>query len=172
MYLYFFETLDYNSNNKISNQIGFTITELLIVVAIMSILGAIAIPAYQDYITRAQVSEAVSLLGAMKQPLSEYGVENKAWPTGLVDPNAVQGVNEISVTLEGNYSTLSNTVTGIYPNGVTTATINIGKASGTVLKMTTADGGSIWACGNTTVGTVTGTGSTVNVRYLPKGCKP
>ncbi|MGX8220862.1 pilin [Psychrobacter celer] len=161
-------TRRYNSNK----QSGFTLIEIILVVAIIGILAAIAIPRYQDNVTRAQVSEAFTLLGALKQPLSEYGVENNAWPIALVGPNAIQGVNEISVTLSGNYSTLSNTVVGTYPNGVTTATINTGKAAGTLLKMTTADGGSVWACGNTTVGTAKGTGSTVNARYLPNACKP
>src|SRR4026209_153095 len=62
-------------------QKGFTLIELMIVVAIIGILAAAAIPAYQDYIARAQVSEAVSLLGSGKTGLAEYFADKSVWPT-------------------------------------------------------------------------------------------
>ena len=154
------------------SQSGFTLIEMMIVVVIIGILAAIAIPAYQLYITRAQVSEAASLLGALKQPLAEYGVENNAWPTAFVGPNDVQGIDEISVTLDGKYSTVSNTIEGTYPNGTIKSTINTGLANGKVLTMITVNGGSVWACGNTTVGGATGTATTIDGKYLPNACKP
>src|SRR5256885_11853123 len=64
---------------------GFTLIELMIVVAIIGILAAVAIPAYQDYIARAQVSEAVSLLGAAKTPMAEYISDKGSFPAAITD---------------------------------------------------------------------------------------
>ena len=64
---------------------GFTLIELMIVVAIIGILAAVAIPAYQDYIARAQVSEAVSLTAGGKTPLAEYYNDKGIWPAKASD---------------------------------------------------------------------------------------
>ena len=158
-------------------QKGFTLIELMIVVAIIGILAAIAIPAYSDYITRSQVSEAVNLGGGLKQPLQEYGDDKSAWPTKIVTPGTTPAAGEINGALNGKYSTVTDTVGGTYPNGIIAATVDTGKAQGGVLTFTTNNGGSLWACGNTTVGTgtpdaVTGAGTTIDAKYLPNACKP
>ena len=152
-------------------QKGFTLIELMIVVAIIGILAAIAIPAYQDYITRGQVSEAVTLGGGLKSPLSEYGADRNAWPT-LVAPTATPSSGELNATLVGKYSSVDSSVSGTYPAGVVTVTMTDGKASGSALTYTTANGGSTWACGNTTVDGASGSGTTIDAKYLPNACKP
>jgi len=86
-------------------QQGFTLIELMIVVAIIGILAAIAIPAYQDYTIRAQVSEGLNLSGGAKAAVTEYFQDRGTMPTtnalaGLADGDEIQGkyVDEVLVT--------------------------------------------------------------------------
>ncbi len=86
-------------------QQGFTLIELMIVVAIIGILAAIAIPAYQDYTIRAQVSEGLNLSGGAKAAVTEYFQDRGTMPTdnalaGLADAGDIQGkyVIEVEVT--------------------------------------------------------------------------
>src|ERR1700716_3656331 len=65
-------------------QKGFTLIELMIVVAIIGILAAIAIPAYQDYTIRAQVTEGLNLAAPVKTAIAEHYANNGTWPSALI----------------------------------------------------------------------------------------
>ena len=66
-------------------QKGFTLIELMIVVAIIAILAAIALPAYQDFVKRSKVSEAVATAGACKTSVAEFAVATGALPANLTE---------------------------------------------------------------------------------------
>ncbi|EMT2793561.1 pilin, partial [Neisseria gonorrhoeae] len=93
-------------------QKGFTLIELMIVIAIVGILAAVALPAYQDYTARAQVSEAILLAEGQKSAVTEYYLNHGIWPKD----NTSAGVASPASNIKGKY-VKSVTVA----NGVVTA---------------------------------------------------
>ena len=87
-------------------QQGFTLIELMIVVAIIGILAMIAVPAYQSYIIRSQISEGLELSGSLKTAVAEYHSETGSFPTNnaeaaLESPGSYAGNYVSSITVNG-----------------------------------------------------------------------
>jgi type IV pilus assembly protein PilA len=139
---------------------GFTLIELMIVIAIIGLLAAIAIPAYQDYIARAQVTEAVELLASSKMPLAEFYSDKGRWPAeaaSVIGTLTGKYVQSVEIT-QGNGST-DSTVLEI------TATMKMSGVSalvqGGTLMISTETAGRIWNCYQ----------GTISPRYRPSACK-
>ncbi|HEZ4763927.1 TPA: pilin [Neisseria meningitidis] len=94
-------------------QKGFTLIELMIVIAIVGILAAVALPAYQDYTARAQVSEAILLAEGQKSAVTEYYLNHGKWPGNNSDAGVAS-----SSTIKGKYVQKVEV-----NNGVVTATM-------------------------------------------------
>jgi type IV pilus assembly protein PilA len=138
-----------------SMQRGFTLIELMIVVAIVGILAALAIPAYQNYTIKAKISEGIQLADAAKTAVAHYYQTRNAWPT-----------TNVQAGLPLNISSTYVTSVAVGNNGVIDVTYNdaSGAGAGTVLEFVpNATNGSItWACN--------GTNTTVPQQYLPPNC--
>jgi len=144
---------------------GFTLIELMIVVAIIGILAAVAIPAYQDYIARSQVSEAVSLMGSAKTPLAEYFADKGFWPTNLSDVLG-NSTGKYTGSVSGvDTGTINGTASG-YSVQSTMKTQAINAAiTGAKIRLHTLDSGKNWNC---TVGAAT---PALSSKYLPGACR-
>lgn len=139
-------------------QQGFTLIELMIVVAIIAILAAIALPAYQDYLVRSQVSEGLSLTSGAKSAVAETYANTGEFP----ETNAAAGL-EAADKIKGKYVDSVDVGT----EGAITATFGTGanaKINGKKLVLTPTDNdGSIsWSC-------VTNTD--IDQKYLPTSCR-
>ena len=136
-------------------QQGFTLIELMIVVAIIGILAAVAIPAYQDYIVRARVTEGLSLSTAGKTAVTEYFSSQGTLPT-----------NNTQAGLAGSQDISGNSVDSveIIANGVIRVTFSTPAISASTLELqpTTSEGKVVWDCA---------TGGDLEAKYRPSSCR-
>jgi type IV pilus assembly protein PilA len=134
---------------------GFTLVELMMVVAIIGLLASIALPSYHSYAARAQVTEAMELLMGFKSPLGDWYGDRNDWPTSL---------DELLGTTTGKYvGTITGSGSGsTYTLIATMKTSGINPALyGHTMTLVTTDGGKTWDC----------TGGTILTQYRPTACR-
>ncbi|HEZ3638769.1 TPA: pilin [Neisseria meningitidis] len=160
-------------------QKGFTLIELMIVIAIVGILAAVALPAYQDYTARAQVSEAILLAEGQKSAVTEYYLNHGEWPGN----NSSAGVASSS-TIKGKYVQKVEVAKGVITATMLSSGVNK-EIQGKKLSLWAKrqDGSVKWFCGqpvtranangdDVTAATANGkTADNINTKHLPSTCR-
>jgi type IV pilus assembly protein PilA len=140
-----------------------TLIELMAVLTIVGALGAVAMPAYSDYVARAQVTEATGLLSSAKAPLAEYFLNTGRWPDAPGEVMAsTSGKYTASITYFG---TPDPTKPGIATLMATFNSFGISTdLRNTTFVLATVDGGETWRCAS-------GGTKPISDRYLPGACR-
>ncbi len=156
-------------------QKGFSLIELMIVIAILGILAVIALPAYQDYTARAQISEAILLMEGQKSAVVEYYADKGKWPesnteAGIAAAADITGKYVAEVKVGGNgvitAKMKSNNVNKQIEGKTVSLTPHATTATASATPGTTANGSFTWTC--STPGGTDG----VATKFLPSSCRP
>ncbi len=142
-------------------QKGFTLIELMIVVAIIGILAAVALPAYQDYTARSQVSEAVVLFEGPKGGITEFWSNKGGYPSnnesaGIAMAASISGKYVSQVVVVGGVVTATMRSTGKVAKGLELATMQLSAA--------TSAGSIKWVCRS-------GGSLPMKAKYIPSSCR-
>jgi len=155
-------------NMKRQKQQGFTLIELMIVIAIVGILAAVALPAYQDYTVRAKMSEPMAALAEAKTTIAEYYASNANFPPSASQAGINTNPNKLIVASLHYESTGGALITATVKADVVPGVGTDDSVGFSLSAITRSDGSIVWICKRTDR---TGSIGEIDAKYLPANCR-